>query len=100
MSVRDLAITGLPRTPLLGVSNNRSLRRAHIPPAARTLSTDMVLAGLYGMLFDRIWHHRTPAVSHHRIRAVISSPTRNAFAIMVRVGFTAPMEGKKLASVT
>jgi hypothetical protein len=28
------------------------------------------------------------------------SPTRNAFAMIVKVGLTAPMDGKKLASVT
>src|ERR1041385_1747075 len=28
------------------------------------------------------------------------SPTRNAFAMIVRAGFTAPLDGKKLASTT
>lgn len=32
-------------------------------------------------------------------RTAIWSPTRRALATMVSVGFTAPMEGKKLASV-
>ena len=36
------------------------------------------------------------ATSRSRMR----SPTRSALAMMVSVGFTAPMEGKKLASVT
>jgi hypothetical protein len=34
------------------------------------------------------------------IRASIRSATRSEFAMMVSVGFTAPIEGKKPASVT
>ena len=37
---------------------------------------------------------------HAPSRSPIWSATRRALAMMVSVGFTAPMEGKKLASVT
>ena len=40
------------------------------------------------------------ASRHACHRALIRSATRKALAMMVRVGFTAPMDGKKLASVT
>ena len=41
-----------------------------------------------------------PASARHEIRSRMWSPTRNAFAIAVSDGFTAPMLGKKLVSAT
>ena len=38
--------------------------------------------------------------SHHARRSLMMSATRKALAMMVSVGLTAPMDGKKLASVT
>ena len=43
---------------------------------------------------------RPPGIGLQPRRCLMRSATRRALAMMVRVGFTAPMEGKKLASVT
>ncbi len=39
-------------------------------------------------------------LSGYPSRSAMCSPTRKALAMIVRVGLTAPIEGKKLASVT
>lgn len=44
--------------------------------------------------------HRTRVRNRHEKRLLMMSPTRSALAMMVSVGFTAPLETKKLASTT
>ena len=74
-------------------------------PAEQTTETERI--GVEDLRAVEIGHHAADPQKalglqgfHTPNRSPIRSATRRALAMMVSVGFTAPIEGKKLASVT
>ena len=95
-----LLANGAAQAALVGVAGDVAIEAV---PGGFGRVAGSVGAGAVGIRAVGVGAVRRVAVAQdvaHARRSLMWSATRRALAMMVSVGFTAPMEGKKLASVT